>query len=210
MLQLTNFRKAYHGHLVLQIPELVIPGGIHWIQGSNGSGKTTLFRSIAGMLPFDGEIVLDGQYEITKQPIEYRLRINYGEAEPTYPDFLTANDLIQFVGKAKKAPASQIEELIETLEIGTFLRNPIGTYSSGMLKKTSLVLAFLGNPKVILLDEPLITIDKRAVERMYDLVNRYHQQGVTFLMSSHQDFQLAEVTVSERYLVQNQQVIKMQ
>ena len=79
-----------------------------------------------------------------------------------------------------------------------------------MLKKTSLVLAFLGNPKVILLDEPLITIDKRAVERMYELVNRYHQQGVTFLMSSHQDFQLAEVTVSERYLVQNQQVIKMQ
>lgn len=210
MLQLTNFRKAYHGHLVLQIPELVIPAGIHWIQGSNGSGKTTLFRSIAGMLPFDGTILLDNSYEITEQPVEYRLRINYGEAEPTYPDFLTANDLIQFVGKAKKAPASQIEELIETLEISTFLRNPIGTYSSGMLKKTSLVLAFLGNPKVILLDEPLITIDKRAVERMYELVNRYHQQGVTFLMSSHQDFQLAEVTVSERYLVQNQQVIKMQ
>lgn len=194
----------------MQIPELVIPAGIHWIQGSNGSGKTTLFRSIAGMLPFDGTILLDNSYEITEQPVEYRLRINYGEAEPTYPDFLTANDLIQFVGKAKKAPASQIEELVETLEISTFLRNPIGTYSSGMLKKTSLVLAFLGNPKVILLDEPLITIDKRAVERMYELVNRYHQQGVTFLMSSHQDFQLAEVTVSERYLVQNQQVIKMQ
>ncbi|MFN8352822.1 MAG: ABC transporter ATP-binding protein [Spirosomataceae bacterium] len=208
-LSIQNFQKAYHGHLILQIPSLEIPAGIHWIQGSNGSGKTTFFRSLAGMLPFEGSILLDDTYEINTQPVAYRLRINYGEAEPLYPDFLTAHDLIQFVGKAKQASTQQIEELIDALEIREFYRNPVGTYSSGMLKKTSLVLAFLGNPKVILLDEPLITIDKRAQERMYELVNRYHQQGVTFLMSSHQDFQLAEVTVSERYLVQDKTITKL-
>lgn len=204
MLQLTDFRKFYHGHLALEVPQLEIPKGIHWILGSNGSGKTTFFRSVAGMLPFQGSILLNGRFEINRHPVQYRLRVNYGEAEPNYPGFVTAWDLIRFTAKAKQAPPGQVETLIETLEIGPFLRNPVGTYSSGMLKKTSLVLAFLGNPELILLDEPLITIDKQAVEKIYQLVNQYHdQQGVGFLLSSHQDFQLSELTVSNRYLVQN-------
>lgn len=209
MIQISRFKKFYHSQLALEIAELTIPAGIHWIQGSNGSGKTTLFRCLAGMLPFEGEVLMDGQFEISKHPVAYRMHINYGEAEPNYPDFLSAYDLIQFVGKAKKAAKSQIDELISTLEISAFMQNPVGTYSSGMLKKTSLVLAFLGQPKVILLDEPLITIDKKAVENMYALVDRYHQQGVTFLLSSHQDFQLSEIVVSERYQVQDKGVSKI-
>jgi ABC-2 type transport system ATP-binding protein len=158
-------------------------------------------------LPFEGSIVLNGKYEINRDPVPYRLRVNYGEAEPNYPGFLTAWDLIQFVGKTKKAETRQINELIETFEIGSFLRNPVATYSSGMLKKTSLILAFLGEPELILLDEPLITIDKKAVEKMYALVNHYHdQKGVGFLLSSHQDFQLSELTVSNSYMVEDNKI----
>jgi ABC-2 type transport system ATP-binding protein len=103
--------------------------------------------------------------------------------------------------------AAQVQELVETLEIGSFLRNPMGSYSSGMLKKTSLVLAFLGNPSLILLDEPLITIDQKAVEKIYELVNRYHDlHGVSFLLSSHQDFRLSDLTVSNRYRVQDKRM----
>jgi len=207
MLHVSEFSKSYHGHPALEINDLEIPSGIHWIQGSNGSGKTTFFRSVAGMLPFKGSILLNGKYEINRNPVQYRLRVNYGEAEPNYPAFLTAWDLIQFVGKTKKASTDQINELIETLEIGSFVRNPVGTYSSGMLKKTSLVLAFLGNPELILLDEPLITIDKKAVEKMYLLINQYHdEKGIGFLLSSHQDFQLSELTVSNRFLVENKAI----
>lgn len=208
MLQIKNLQKSYGGHLVIQVPDLVLSEGIHWFKGANGSGKTTFFRTLAGMLPFEGEIQL-GEWDIRKQPIEYRLHINYGEAEPDYPEFLTANDLIQFVATAKRASKSQVDSLIETLGIEPFLYQPTGTYSSGMLKKTSLALAFLGNPKVIILDEPLITIDDATVQRVYELVRDYHAKGVTFLLSSHQDFRFNALPIRQLFEVKDKKITEI-
>jgi ABC-2 type transport system ATP-binding protein len=208
MLQITHLQKSYGGHLVLQVPSLFLPEGIHWFKGANGSGKTTFFRTLAGMLPFEGEIRMNG-WDIRKQPIEYRLHINYGEAEPDYPEFLTANDLIQFVAKAKQASSTQVEQLIQVLDIESFLFQPTGTYSSGMLKKTSLALAFLGNPKVIILDEPLITIDDATVQRVYELVRDYHAQGITFLLSSHQDFRFNALPIKQLFEVKDKMITEI-
>ncbi len=205
MIIIKNLRKSYGGHLVIQVPDLVLNPGIHWFKGANGSGKTTFFRTLAGMLPFEGDIQIHA-WDIRKQPIDYRLHINYGEAEPDYPEFLTANDLIQFVAHAKKAPLEQVNQLIETFGVRDFLYQPTGTYSSGMLKKTSLILAFLGTPKVIILDEPLITIDDATVQKVYDLVSQYHTQGVTFLLSSHQDFIFEKLPIQGLYQVHNQTI----
>ncbi len=205
MLQINHLQKSYGGHLVLQVPSLFLSEGIHWFKGANGSGKTTFFRTLAGMLPFEGEIKM-GNWDIRKHPIEYRLHINYGEAEPDYPEFLTANDLIQFVAKAKQATSTQVEHLIQALGIESFLFQPTGTYSSGMLKKTSLVMAFLGKPKVIILDEPLITIDDATVQQVYELVRDYHAQGITFLLSSHQDFRFDALPIKQLFEVKDKMI----
>jgi ABC-2 type transport system ATP-binding protein len=208
MLQITHLRKSYGGHLVLQVPSLFLSEGIHWFKGANGSGKTTFFRTLAGMLPFEGEIRMY-DWDIRKQPIEYRLHINYGEAEPDYPEFLTANDLIQFVAQAKRVSSNQVQELIQILGIAPFLYQPTGTYSSGMLKKTSLVLAFLGQPKVIILDEPLITIDDATVQQVYELVRDYHARGVTFLLSSHQDFRFDALPIKKLFEVKDKKITEI-
>ena len=153
ILEIRDLSQRYGSQEVLAIPSWAVDYGIYWIQGENGAGKSTLFRTLAGMLPSSGDIILDQKYNLKSQPVDYRLKLNLGEAEPLYPSFLTPGDLISFVAEAKQSPAGQDEMLIEALGIN-YLKNSFGSCSSGMVKKVSLAVAFLGNPSVIILDEP--------------------------------------------------------
>ncbi|TLU99340.1 ABC transporter ATP-binding protein [Dyadobacter luticola] len=202
VLEIRDLHQKYGDQEILAIPSFQIGHGIYWIQGENGAGKSTLFRTLSGMLPYQGNVILNDQYDLKKQPVDYRLRLNLGEAEPLYPSFLTPSDLISFVAEAKKAPEGQVEKLIEALGIN-YLKNTFGSCSSGMVKKVSLAVAFLGAPTVIILDEPLITIDFEAQKALFELIRSYHAVGVTFLLSSHQLFQQGGLTVSKTFALKN-------
>ncbi|MEZ0608771.1 ATP-binding cassette domain-containing protein [Fibrella sp. WM1] len=206
MLHLTNFQKSYGAAPVLTIPDWHLPSGIHWLKGPNGTGKTTLFRSIAGMLPFDGDCRLN-DFDSRRDAVAYRMRINYAEAEPSFPPFLTAHELIGWVADAKQAPAGQADALIEAFGVGTFMHAPVGTYSSGMLKKTSLIMAFLGQPALILLDEPLVTLDVAATQTVVNLIETTHRQGVSFLLASHQIIETAQLPIDSVWQIRDKQVV---
>jgi ABC-2 type transport system ATP-binding protein len=75
-----------------------------------------------------------------------------------------------------------------------------------MLKKTSLVLAFLGNPTLMMLDEPLITIDERAVDQLYALIQEKLAEGVTFLLSSHQDVRSVGLPLTSSWIVKDKTI----
>lgn len=214
MLEIANFSKSYNNHLIISVENLAIGQGIHWFKGANGSGKSTFFRAIAGIIPFEGSIIFNN-LDSVKNAVAYRMAINMSEAEPQFPDYLTAFDLIKFIADAKKASNEQMMYLAEKLGVSAYWKTPIGSYSSGMLKKVSLLTAFLGKPQLIILDEPLITIDTQAVEIVYQLVKEYfEQQQTTFLFSSHQDIHLGDVSlanlaVKHTYLVQNKGIEKL-
>ncbi|HQR92082.1 MAG: hypothetical protein B7Y15_13795 [Bacteroidetes bacterium 24-39-8] len=126
---------------------------------------------------------------ILKDRNEFLKKVNYAEAEPLYPPFLTAKDLVELYGATKKADIDAAKQQLEELHILDAYEQTVGTYSSGMVKKLSLVLAFMGNPDWILLDEPLITIDVAAVELVCKWINDWHaKKGISFLISSHQSF----------------------
>jgi ABC-2 type transport system ATP-binding protein len=187
LLRVTNYKKSYHmgPDLVLDIPSLTLNKGLYWLQGANGSGKTTLMKSIAGLIPFEGDIVVE-DINARKQKMAYRRIVNWAEAEPVFPDFLTGNDLFDFYTSTKKGSAQNARDLAALIGIEKHLHQKTGSYSSGMLKKLSLALAFTGQPKLILLDEPLITLDAAAMEVFLKIMQEHLQNGVSFLISSHQ------------------------
>lgn len=205
MLQFQNFIKSYGNYPALKIENLSLETGIYWIKGVNGSGKSTLLKSIAGILAFDGDILLDENISIKKQPVAYRKLVNFAEAEPVFPDFLTGTEMIALFTAAKGAPARQEEQYIKNMGMQSFINRPVGTYSSGMMKELSLLLAFLGNPKLILLDEPLITIDMASLAILNTWIrDRYEQEGTSFLLSSHQILEDGSLPVSGELLVEEQ------
>ena len=206
MLKIQNFSKSYNNHTIIAVENLEIPAGIHWFKGINGSGKSTFFRTVAGIIPFQGEISFNN-HNIRKNAVAYRMEVNMSEAEPSYPDYLTGYDVLTFIADAKKASNGQLTDLAEVLGVNVYWKTPISNYSSGMLKKISLLNAFLGSPKLIMLDEPLVTIDDRSVQIVYELVKEYSEKfGVSFLLSSHQDFRFEKLAIKNMYLVQNQTI----
>jgi len=208
MLSFQNFSKSYNNVPVLVVPVLHIPQGIHWIKGANGSGKTTFFKSLAGIIPAAGDVFLDDTISLRSDPVTFRQRVNYSEAEPVYPDFLTAKDLIRFIGKTKGSNNAQQTKLLQQLGIDAFFEKPCKTYSSGMLKKVSIALAFLGSPKVIILDEPLITLDTNARNVLFHLIHEsvmeYH---TTFLISSHQSIEERIVKITRTFCIENKTIV---
>lgn len=184
MLEIKSFYKSYSTGFELSLPDLNLESGIHLIKGANGSGKSTLLKAIAGIHDFDGDIKING-VSIKKAPVNYRKLVNFTEAEPIFPSFLSLDELISFTAKTIHANAQQIGELKEKLDIGEYSQNPISSYSSGMLKKSALLLAFLGNPKLIILDEPFTTIDLATQKELKQLVLSKLENGISFLLTSH-------------------------
>ncbi|MBW8683970.1 ABC transporter ATP-binding protein [Chitinophaga rhizophila] len=206
ILHLSHVIKAYHDTTILEIPDLRLTYGVYWLLGGNGAGKTTTMKVIAGLIPFSGDIILNGTVSCSKQPVQYRRLVNYAEAEPLYPGFITGSDLVALYVKTKGPGFKDVEKMIELLGVSAFIHQPVSSYSSGMLKKVSLLLAFTGQPQVILLDEPLITLDTQSLPLLYTLVEEFHQQyGVTFCITSHQPVTAGAIQLQ----VQGKNIVKI-
>ena len=150
---------------------------------------------------------MEQQTDIKKQPVIYRKLVNFAEAEPIFPDFLTGREMIRLFSSAKGASKNQPVYYIESMHMQSYIDDAVGTYSSGMLKKLSLILAFMGNPALILLDEPLITIDAESLIILYNwIIERQKQEGTSFLLSSHQSLETDYFPDLQTLLVEQQTI----
>ena len=209
MLQFDQLRKSYGHKPVLDIPTLQLASGIYWLQGPNGTGKTTLLRIAAGILTFEGDIRLDGR-SLRKTPVAYRQLVGWADAEPLYPGFLNGNDLLNFYRSILHPEAHQIETLCTRLAVGGWLNSRSDRWSSGMTKKISLVLALLGRPALVLLDEPFSTLDQEGTTALYALMTEYHRLYNTgFLVSSHQEIDLSRLPDLQQLRIIDQTVQSM-
>jgi len=203
MLEFRQVQKSYGGQPILTIPVLQMEKGIYWLQGANGSGKTTLLRMIAGLLPFEGDIRIDS-VSLQAGPLAYRRSVSWADAEPLYPDFLTGDDLIAFYRGIRRPSAGQVESLTDRFGMRSYLSSPLGRWSSGMTKKLSLLLAFMGRSSWILLDEPLVTLDQETIPELYTMIREWHgQEGTAFLLSSHQDLHAGGMPAAQKLQIKD-------
>jgi len=193
--------------MVFEFDEWEIDSGIFWLKGGNGTGKTTLFRIISGQTPFEGTVLLN-ELNLKKQPTGFRAKISYAEAEPQYPLFITGKELLDFYKDVRKASQIDIDSLTDLFEMKVFLNQKIGGYSSGMLKKLSLICAFIGDVDLYILDEPLITIDIASADKLYQLIIEKSEQGKSFLISSHQEIDKAKLMVDGIFVIENKKIIR--
>jgi ABC-2 type transport system ATP-binding protein len=186
MLTIKDYKKTYGAVTVLDIPRLELDHNMYWIKGENGAGKTTFLKSAAGLIPFNGDISFQS-HSIRKQRRDYLKRVNYGAAEPLFPSFLSGWELIEFYLSLKGGDPKKAAALARDLHLDKYLKAKIGSYSTGMVKKLSLILAFVGEPGLILLDEPFITLDAEAIDVLKKLIQDAYRSGVVFCLSTHQD-----------------------
>ena len=184
MIEINNLYKAFGKVEVLQGVSLNIEsGGIFAILGPNGSGKTTLIKSILGMvIPQKGEIKFDG--ELIKRKWRYRNQISYLPQIAQFPGNLSVKELIKMIKNLRSEPARD-QELIKLFGLEQFLDKKLGNLSGGTKQKVNLVLAFMFDSKLLILDEPTTGLDPVSLVHLKELINKEKKAGKPILITTH-------------------------
>lgn len=184
MVAIENLHKAFGKNQVLKGVDLDIKeGGIFAVLGPNGSGKTTLIKSILGMVIFDkGTVEVHGS-NIRKNP-NYRRQIDYLPQIANFPTNLKVKELIKMI-KDLRGKTAKDKQLIELFKLQPFLDKKLGNLSGGTKQKVNIVLTFMFDSPLIILDEPTTGLDPISLIRLKELIAAEKKKGKTILITSH-------------------------
>lgn len=184
MIDITDLHKKFGKLTVLDGLDLDInKGGIFAILGPNGSGKTTLIKSILGMvIPNAGDIKIGGN-SVLKQ-WDYRNQINYLPQIANFPANLSVNELIAMVKNLRPKEAND-QDLIDLFGLELFLDKKLGNLSGGTKQKVNLVLTFMFDSDLIILDEPTTGLDPISLIHLKQIIQKEKEKGKTLLITTH-------------------------
>ncbi|MEP2025687.1 MAG: ABC transporter ATP-binding protein [Reichenbachiella sp.] len=184
MIQIEQIKKNFDQLQVLDGVSLSIDKpGIFAVLGPNGSGKTTLLKSILGMvLPQQGDIQLNGVS--TLRAWKYRNQIGYLPQIARFPDNLTVQEVIEMI-KSIREQASNENPLLDRFGMWSFMNKKLGNLSGGTRQKVNLVLTFMFDCELYILDEPTAGLDPVALIQLKELIQEEKAKGKTFLITTH-------------------------
>jgi Cu-processing system ATP-binding protein len=184
MVIIEDLHKKFGKNQVLSGVDLTInEGGIFAVLGPNGSGKTTLIKAVLGMvIPNKGNITVLGAN--IKKNSDYRHKIDYLPQIANFPSNLRVKELIKMIKDLRK-PTNEDEHLIQLFKLEPFLDKKLGNLSGGTKQKVNLVLTFMFDSPLIILDEPTTGLDPISLIRLKDLIKTEKAKGKTILITSH-------------------------
>jgi ABC-2 type transport system ATP-binding protein len=188
VIEVEDFSKNYGEFTAVRnLSFAVQPGEIVGLVGANGAGKTTTLRAITGILrPTRGTIQVGG-FDIEREPVAAKQQFAY-VPDTIHPyDLLTVTEHLHFIALAYRVADAEAKyaALLEELELADKKDEIASSLSRGMLQKMSLACAFLREPRVIILDEPLTGLDPRGIRNLKQSIRRRAAAGTAFLLSSH-------------------------
>src|SRR5690606_115429 len=185
MIEVKDLHKKFGKNEVLKGINLSIgEGGIFAILGPNGSGKTTLIKSILGMvIPNSGDIKIHGTS--IKSNFKYRDEIDYLPQIANFPGNLKVSELMAMIKDLRSSKVANDRELIELFKLEPFLDKRLVNLSGGTKQKVNLVLTFMFNSPLVILDEPTTGLAPISLIRLKDWIHKEKTKGKTILITSH-------------------------
>jgi ABC-2 type transport system ATP-binding protein len=181
---LSDVTKQFGSHVALDRLSLEIsPGETAVILGPSGCGKTTLMRAVVGV-----QIVESGDVRVLGEPAgspAVRARVGYVMQSPAVYTDLSARENLRYFGRLLGAPAAKVAETLELVQLTDSADRPVRNLSGGQRARVSLGTALLGDPDVLVLDEPTVGLDPVLREDLWHTFHRLAARGVTLLVSSH-------------------------
>lgn len=179
MLECTNLTKSYKKKCVVDnLSFNVNKGEIFAFLGSNGAGKTTTIKMILGLVGIDS-----GEVKIAEN-----IRISYSPETPYFPPFLTGYEVLEYYAGIQKIAKAQrkieIPKLLETVGLEND-KTRVKNYSKGMLQRLALAQALLGNPDLLILDEPTAGLDASGRLEIMQLIEKLKNSDKTIIINSH-------------------------
>lgn len=184
ILQINNIRKSYGSVVALNDVSLTIPSGsVYGILGPNGSGKTTLLGILMSVLRSDS-----GQYNWFEGKFgdAYRKQIGCLLETPNFYQYLSGEENLRItVSISERGDESDLERVLKLVGLYERRRHRFSTYSLGMKQRLAIGAALLGNPGVLVLDEPTNGLDPVGIAEIRDLIRKLNEAGHTVLIASH-------------------------
>ncbi len=190
MISIQNVTKKFGEFVAVDNLNLEIKSGEFFgFLGPNGAGKTTTIKMITGLYaPTAGKIFING-FDIQKNPVEAKSTIGYIPDEPFLYDKLTGIEFLYFSGGLynidKQTLKSRIDETIELLELGEWIYKLTEEFSRGMRQRIAIASALLHNPKVIVIDEPIVGLDPVSASIVKKILRQKANEGASIFMSTH-------------------------
>jgi len=190
MIEIINLTKDYGTTIAVNNLSLnVASGEIYGFIGPNGAGKTTTIRMMGGIIaPTSGNVIIDG-YDMAKNPVDAKKIIGFVPDRPFLYEKLTGREFLKFSSDLYSVDSTIFEQKSESLlkqfALWDWANEVIEAYSHGMKQRLIIAAALLHDPKVLIIDEPMVGLDPAAVRMVKDILRQLAGENVTIFLSTH-------------------------